>query len=128
MAFTIQFTLFYYRWDAQYFLHIADNGYTYENTFAFFPIYPISVRAFAEVIYWLQVDYSLIHFTSALKLSAILVNIGAFVLSAVMLHELSRKGKKHTMLGKTAPGEGGVVKKNKQKWENFGSYEIFFIR
>ena len=105
MAFSIQFTLFYYRWDGQYFLHIADNGYTYENTFAFFPIYPISVRAFAEVIYWLQVDYSLIHFTSALKLSAILVNIGAFVLSAVMLHELSRKGK-NIQIGQNCTGEG----------------------
>jgi phosphatidylinositol glycan class V len=36
----------------QYFLHVANNGYTYENTLAFFPLYPILVRGTAEVIYW----------------------------------------------------------------------------
>jgi phosphatidylinositol glycan class V len=82
-----------FRWDGQYFLHIADNGYTYENTLAFFPLYPFCVRILSEAIYWAQVEYALIHFTSALKLSAILVNIGAFVLAAVILHDLSRKGK-----------------------------------
>ena len=81
-----------FRWDGQYFLHIADNGYTYENTLAFFPVYPFIVRVLAEAIYWAQVEYSLIHFISALKISAILVNIAAFVLAAVILHDLSRKG------------------------------------
>ena len=42
-------------WDGQYFLHVADNGYTYENTLAFFPLYPMVVRLLAEVIYWCQV-------------------------------------------------------------------------
>ena len=32
------------------------------------------------------------HFTSALKVSAILVNIGAFVFAAVVLYDLSRRG------------------------------------
>ena len=46
-------------WDGQYFLHVADNGYTYENTLAFFPLYPMVVRLLAEVVYWCQVSLSL---------------------------------------------------------------------
>ena len=79
------------RWDAHYFLHVADNGYTYENTLAFFPLYPILVRALAEVVYWCQVEYGLIRFNSALILAAVGVNVAAFVAAAVALHELSRK-------------------------------------
>jgi len=78
-------------WDGQYFLHVADNGYTYENTLAFFPAYPMIVRLLAEVIYWCQVEYGLIRFNSALVLAAVTVNVGAFVSAAVTLHELSRK-------------------------------------
>ena len=62
-------------WDGQYFLHIANNGYTYEQTLAFFPGFPIIVRICAEVLYWLQVDYGLLHFYSTLKLAAVLVNL-----------------------------------------------------
>ena len=76
-------------WDGQYFLHIANNGYTYENTLAFFPAYPFLVRVAGDIIYWLQVDYGLLHFHSALKLAAILVNAGLFTGAAVALYDLS---------------------------------------
>lgn len=79
------------RWDGQYFLHIANNGYTYESVLAFFPGYPILVKIAAEVLYWLQVDYGLVHFHSALKLAAILVNIGLFVVATLALYDLTRK-------------------------------------
>lgn len=76
-------------WDGQYFLHIANNGYTYENTLAFFPGYPFLVRVAGEVVYWLQVDYGLLHFHSALKLAAVFVNVGLFTLAAMALYDLS---------------------------------------
>eukprot|EP00095_Tigriopus_kingsejongensis_P000183 snap_masked-scaffold487_size158652-processed-gene-0.30 protein:Tk00183 transcript:snap_masked-scaffold487_size158652-processed-gene-0.30-mRNA-1 annotation:"hypothetical protein DAPPUDRAFT_202746" len=79
------------RWDGQYFLHIANNGYTYENTLAFFPLYPMCVRVAAEVIYWAQVDYRLLHFSSALKLGAVAINVLFFTLATLALFELSRK-------------------------------------
>ena len=42
-----------------------------------------------DVLYWLQVDYGLIQFHSALKLAALLINAGFFSLAAVSLYDLS---------------------------------------
>ena len=76
-------------WDGQYFLHIANNGYTYENTLAFFPGYPFLVRIAGEILHWLQVEYGFISLITALKLSAILVNIALFTCAALALYDLS---------------------------------------
>nr|XP_009501918.1 PREDICTED: GPI mannosyltransferase 2 [Phalacrocorax carbo] len=39
-------------WDAEHFLFIAERGYLYEHNCAFFPLYPLSVRAVAEGALW----------------------------------------------------------------------------
>jgi len=76
------------RWDAVYFLHIAEHGYTYENTLAFFPLFPLMVRTLANsALYPLQFCMS---YASVLLISAVSVNITCFVLSAVTLYELGR--------------------------------------
>ena len=74
------------RWDAVYFLHIAEHGYTYENTLAFFPLFPLMLRFVANsALYPLQFCMS---YTSVLLISAVIINTICFVLSAVTLFEL----------------------------------------
>lgn len=75
------------RWDAQYFIHIAQYGYTYENCLAFFPLFPLIVRYFAYGIN--SVLGSLLNFHSTLLISATVVNLVIFIKSADVLHRLS---------------------------------------
>ena len=84
------------RWDAQYFIHIAQYGYTYENCLAFFPLYPLTVRLLADGLYCIFKDavsrYSLI------VLIAVVVNLAVFVLSTSVLYKLSIKVLKNEQL------------------------------
>ena len=76
------------RWDAIYFLHIAEYGYTYENTLAFFPLFPLIVRGVANsALFPLQYFMS---YASVLLIGAVIVNIMCFVLSAMTFYELGR--------------------------------------
>lgn len=77
------------RWDAQYFLHISQYGYTYENCLAFFPLFPLTVRYLAYIFSY--VIGSLFNFHSLLIISATILNIFYFVKSADALHRLSLK-------------------------------------
>ncbi|XP_040444046.1 GPI mannosyltransferase 2 isoform X3 [Falco naumanni] len=74
------------RWDAEHFLFIAEHGYLYEHNCAFFPLYPLSVRAVAEGALWpLQ---RLLRLRSRLLLSAVLLNSLFSVLAAAALYKL----------------------------------------
>lgn len=75
------------RWDAQYFMHIAQYGYTHENTLAFFPMFPLIVRSVAAVI-GIPLLY-VFNYYSVLLISATLVNFFIFVRTAVVFHKLS---------------------------------------
>ncbi|CAB4064244.1 PIGV [Lepeophtheirus salmonis] len=79
------------RWDGQHFLHIANNGYTYENSIAFFPFFPKVVGIVAHFLHWCQIDYDIISFNICLILSATLINFFGFILAALVLFDLSRK-------------------------------------
>ncbi|XP_065506731.1 GPI mannosyltransferase 2 isoform X2 [Caloenas nicobarica] len=74
------------RWDAEHFLFIAERGYLYEHNCAFFPLYPLSLRAGAEAALWpLQ---RLLRLRSRLLLSAALLNSLFSVLAAAALYKL----------------------------------------
>ena len=73
------------RWDAIYFLFIAKNGYAYENTLAFFPLYPLLVNqtaAFAHNIIPITLN-----FDNWLLLCGSLLNVLFFVKAAQALFQ-----------------------------------------
>jgi len=79
------------RWDSQHFLHIANHGYTFESSLAFFPLFPLVVRSLASFLFWIQQDYMIVSLVSCIKVSATFINFACFVLAAEVLYELSRK-------------------------------------
>lgn len=69
------------RWDTQYFLHIYRYGYTYENTLAFFPLYPN--------ILWLITVLVPGHSNTLFLISGIILNNIIFIFSALILFDLT---------------------------------------
>lgn len=69
------------RWDAQYFLHIYRYGYTYENTLAFFPLYPNVV--------WILTAIIPVHPNTLFLVSGIIFNNIIFIFTAVILFNLT---------------------------------------
>ena len=76
------------RWDGQYFLHIAEYGYTHENTLAFFPLYPIVVRMIADML--MVPLHFLLNYHSVLILSSFIINWFLFVNTCKIFYELSK--------------------------------------
>ncbi|CRK97635.1 CLUMA_CG011020, isoform A [Clunio marinus] len=76
------------RWDAEYFLHISEHGYTYENTLAFFPLYPLCIKLIQFTV------VNIVPFLSVRALSlliGIVINIFFFAKAANVLYELGRR-------------------------------------
>ena len=77
------------RWDAVYFTHIAEYGYTYENCLAFFPLYPALVRVLANsILFPLQYVLS---YHSVILTSGVLLNVYLFMKTAETLYILGQK-------------------------------------
>lgn len=74
------------RWDAQYFVHIVKHGYTFENTLAFFPLFPLVLRI---VTFLLSPFLLLINEDSLIFLAGLLINTLFFCLAALELYKLS---------------------------------------
>jgi hypothetical protein len=65
------------QWDSVWFLHIARHGYDMKETAAFFPLYPLTVRAVSELV---RSDAA----------AAVIVSLAAGSVAVVVLHKLAR--------------------------------------
>jgi GPI mannosyltransferase 2 len=75
------------RWDALYYVHIAEEGYTHENLHAFYPGFPLMLRlsgAFIELVTCYQLSL-----TTCILMGGVLLNNGFFVLSTHLIYHLS---------------------------------------
>ena len=77
------------RWDAQYFTHIAQYGYTHENTLAFFPLFPMIVRAIATVLH-IPLKF-ICNYYSTVIIAAVVFNFLLFVKSSIILFKLGKE-------------------------------------
>lgn len=78
----------YLRWDSHYFLHISQYGYTYENTLAFYPLYPYSIKMVTTAIQGYGIDVSNYYLS---LLVGLLLNLFFFVMAAITLFKLTYK-------------------------------------
>lgn len=76
------------RWDGEYYLHVARYGYTYENTLAFYPLYPGMIRVVGAAL--LKV-LPMLNIQSTMILAAALINLACFVKSAIILYDLTER-------------------------------------
>jgi hypothetical protein len=65
------------QWDSGWYLHVAEEGYDSRQAAAFFPLYPMVVRAVAVV-------------TGSTAVAGVLVSVAAAAVAAVVLAELAR--------------------------------------
>ncbi|TRY77452.1 hypothetical protein TCAL_08012 [Tigriopus californicus] len=79
------------RGDAQHILHVANNGYTFEDQLFVLPLYPLVIQSLAQGSHWLVGDGRWLTYISWLKLMAVMVNGVLFVLAADLLYSLSRR-------------------------------------
>ena len=74
--------------EPNYYMHIANNGYTYESCLVFMPMYPLSIRSITDAIYRLYenhaywVNANIITYSTLLLICAQLVNIITFTIAA----------------------------------------------
>lgn len=77
------------RWDAQYYLHIAEHGYSYENSLAFYPLFPGIINIATRFVHLITFSESLISFGELALVQAVAMNALFFVAAAQTLKKLT---------------------------------------
>ncbi|KAL7077113.1 hypothetical protein ACQ4LE_003914 [Meloidogyne hapla] len=74
-------------WDARHFLHIAEFGYIWESSLAFFPLFPISLRILGGFLYLFIGNWFSLF--SSMLIAGILLNNILFVINGMILFRLT---------------------------------------
>ncbi|GMR53540.1 hypothetical protein PMAYCL1PPCAC_23735, partial [Pristionchus mayeri] len=75
------------RWDALQFVHVAEYGYVFEHSLAFFPCFPTVIHAISNLINGLSMGLICTH--SSLLITALLINFVAFLFSTLLVYKIS---------------------------------------
>ncbi|KAI1721669.1 mannosyltransferase (PIG-V) domain-containing protein [Ditylenchus destructor] len=73
-------------WDARHFLHVAEFGYTWESTLAWFPLFPAILRVLGTCI---QFIFGPMNLFSAMLLGGVILNNIIFVVNGILLFRLA---------------------------------------
>lgn len=73
-------------WDARHFLHIAEFGYLWESSLAFFPLFPVVLRVLGTITQ--QFVGNSISLFSAMLVSGVALNNALFVFNGLLLFRL----------------------------------------
>jgi hypothetical protein len=76
------------RWDSAHFLNVAQHGWQHEWSHAFFPLYPLAMRAISRLLSFLSPPLCP---QEQLVLAGVLISNVAFVVAACCLHGLGKK-------------------------------------
>ncbi|GAB6029021.1 hypothetical protein CHUAL_004809 [Chamberlinius hualienensis] len=76
------------RWDGHHFLTVAEQGYEYEKSLAFFPLFPFLTHTLANTLFLPLQSFINCHLT--LLTAAVTLNFILFNLSVLIYYELSR--------------------------------------
>lgn len=77
------------QWDSEHYLHIAEYGYIYDISLAFYPLYPLTIRYVTNFLLTVLPLDMWLSFKSASLVIALIVNIFCFAKAAKYLHRLS---------------------------------------
>ena len=85
------------RWDGEHYLLIAEHGYKYENSLAFFPLYPILIRSVSYTIFYPLLCIG-IEMSSIMLIAAVCINMVAFPVATFQLYKLTELKYPHSPL------------------------------